>query len=199
MTITNFLTKLKFRLPACIVWFHYAPSSIIWWFLDNFFLLSVQVALKKKKKALLGLIKHVGVFLALCGVCACALMQVLLLPIGRGFTGQCLDIGAWDLASAIGGRVPEAVVTFEPREEALGAWQEVNVSVNEALYAGAMEGTVRLDGSRRWFEADVVAMTCCYSAHTGNEVSSCVGGVAERPPSVCVCFGLEEAVCFNWD
>ena len=49
-TITNFLTKLKFRLPACIVWFHYAPSSIIWWFLDNFFLLSVQVALKKKKK-----------------------------------------------------------------------------------------------------------------------------------------------------
>ena len=43
---------------------------------------------KKKKKALLGLIKHVGVFLALCGVCACALMQVLLLPIGRGFTGQ---------------------------------------------------------------------------------------------------------------
>ena len=88
-----------------------------------------------------------GVFLALCGgVCACALM---LLPIGRGFTGQCLDIGAWDLASAIGGRVPEAVVTFEPREEALGAWQEVKgeaMSVNEALYAGAME-----DG---WTEAD---------------------------------------------
>ena len=32
-----------------------------------------------------------------------------------------------------------------------------------------------------------------------NEVSSCVGCVAERPWSVCVCFGLEEAVCFNWD
>ena len=104
----------------------------------------------KKKKSLLGLIKHVGVFLALCGVRACALMQVLLLPIGRGFTGQCLDIGAWDLASAIGGRVPEAVVTFEPREEALGAWQEVKgeaMSVNEALYGGAIEGPVRLDGS----------------------------------------------------
>ena len=104
----------------------------------------------KKKKSLLGLIKHVGVLLALCGVCACALMQVLLLPIGRGFTGQCLDIGAWDLASAIGGRVPEAVVTFEPREEALGAWQEVKgeaMSVNEALYGGAIEGPVRLDGS----------------------------------------------------
>ena len=49
---------------------------------------------KKQKKSQLSLIKHVGVFLALCGVCACALMQVLLLPIGRGFTGQCLDIGA---------------------------------------------------------------------------------------------------------
>ena len=91
-----------------------------------------------------------GVFLALCGVCACALIQVLLLPIGRGFTGQYLDIGAWDLSAAIGGRVPDAVVTFEPREEALGAWQEVKgeaMSVNEAPYAGAIEGTVRLDGS----------------------------------------------------
>ena len=73
-----------------------------------------------------------------------------MLPIGRGFTGQCLDIGAWDLAAAICGRIPEAVVTFELREEALGAWQEVKgeaVSVNEALYASAIEGTVRLDGS----------------------------------------------------
>ena len=31
------------------------------------------------------------------------LMQVLLLPIGRGFTGQCLDIGAGDVAAAIVG------------------------------------------------------------------------------------------------
>ena len=88
-----------------------------------------------------------GVFLALCGVCAC---EVLLLPIGRGFTGQCLDIGAWDLAPAIGGRVPDAVVTFEPVQEAFGAWQEVKgeaMSVNEALYGGAIEGPVRLDGS----------------------------------------------------
>ena len=77
-------------------------------------------------------------------------MQVLLLPIGCGFTGQCLDIGAWDLAAAIGGRVLEAVVTFESREEALGAWQEVKgeaMSVNEALYACVIEGTVWLDGS----------------------------------------------------
>ena len=53
--------------------------------------------------------------------------------------------GTW-----VGGRVPEAVVTFEPREEALGAWQEVKgeaMSVNEALYGGAIEAPVRLDGS----------------------------------------------------
>ena len=56
---------------------------------------------------------------------------------------------AGDLA-AIGGRVPDAVVTFEPGQEALGAWQEVKgeaMSVNEALYGGAIEGPVRLDGS----------------------------------------------------
>ena len=91
-----------------------------------------------------------GVFLALCAVCACALMQVLLLPIGRGFMGQCLDIGAYDLAAAIGGCVPDVVVTFESCEEALGAWQEVKgeaMSVNEALFASAIEGTIRLDGS----------------------------------------------------
>ena len=45
----------------------------------------------------------------LCAVCACALIQVLLLPIGYGFTSQCFDIGAQDLAAAIGGRVPDAV------------------------------------------------------------------------------------------
>ena len=89
-------------------------------------------------------------FQALCAVCACALMQVLLLSIGRGFTGQCLDIGALDSVAAIGGRVLDVVVTFEPREEDLGAWHDVKgeaMSVNEALYAGAIEGTVRLDGS----------------------------------------------------
>ena len=61
-----------------------------------------------------------------------------------------MDIGAWDLAAVIGGCVTDAVVTFEPGQEALGAWQEVKgeaMSVNEALYAGAIEGTVRLDGS----------------------------------------------------
>ena len=36
----------------------------------------------------------------------------------EGFENSCGILR--DLASAIGGRVPEAVVTFEPREEALG-------------------------------------------------------------------------------
>ena len=50
----------------------------------------------------------------------------------------------------IGGHVPDAMVTFEPGQKALEAWQEVKreaMSVNEALYAGAIEGIVRLDGS----------------------------------------------------
>ena len=47
------------------------------------------------------------------------------------------------------GGVPDAVVTFEPRDEALGAWQVKceALTVNEALYGSVIEGTVRLDGS----------------------------------------------------
>ena len=36
----------------------------------------------------------------------------------------------------------------------------------------------------RWFEADVVVMRLYCSAHTGNVMSSCVGGAAERPWSI---------------
>ena len=36
--------KLKFSLPACIVWLYYASSSTMWPFLDNFFLLSVSTS-----------------------------------------------------------------------------------------------------------------------------------------------------------
>ena len=36
-------------------------------------------------------------------------------------------------------------------------------------------------------------------AHTGNEVSSCLGGVAEWPWGSCVYFGHVEAVWFLWD
>ena len=34
-----FLSKLMYRLPACIVWLYYASSSPMWWFTDNFFCL----------------------------------------------------------------------------------------------------------------------------------------------------------------
>ena len=94
-----------------------------------------------------------GVFLALCGVCACALMQVLLLPIGRGFTSQCLDIGAWDLASAIGGRVPEAVVTFEAREERV-LWGRGRRSKVRPCQLMRHCTAVRSRGLYGWTEAD---------------------------------------------
>ena len=91
-----------------------------------------------------------GVFLALCGVCACALMQVFIASDWAWLHRPVLGHRGRGLAAAIGGRVPDAVVTFEPVQEALGAWQEVKgeaMSVNEALYGGAIEGPVRLDGS----------------------------------------------------
>ena len=83
-----------------------------------------------------------GVFLALCiyvcSVCVCVNAGFIASGWawlhGPALGHRCLV--------AIGGRVPEAVVTFEPREEDLGAWQEVKgeaVSVNEALYAGVIE------------------------------------------------------------
>ena len=41
-------SKLKFRLPACLVWIYNAPAQL-WWFLDFFFLLSVSTSWKKRK------------------------------------------------------------------------------------------------------------------------------------------------------
>ena len=42
-TVTDpLLSKLKFRLPACIAWVCYASSSTMWWFMHCFFLLSVS-------------------------------------------------------------------------------------------------------------------------------------------------------------
>ncbi|MCG8429875.1 MAG: hypothetical protein MJA29_01705 [Candidatus Omnitrophica bacterium] len=55
------------------------------------------------------------------------------------------------------------------------------MSVNEAVYTGVIEGTVWPDGRQRWCKVDVVVMGRSCSAHTGNEVSSCVGGAAARP------------------
>ena len=50
-----------------------------------------------------------GTVYSVCMCSWCALMQVLLLPVGRGFMGQCLDIGAHDQDLVIGGRVPDSV------------------------------------------------------------------------------------------
>ena len=74
-----------------------------------------------------------GVFQALRAVWACAL---LLPPIGRGFTSQCLDIGGAGPGRGDRWAYPGCGLIFEPRQVALGAWQEVKgegMSVNEAL------------------------------------------------------------------
>ena len=96
-----------------------------------------------------------------------------------------MDIGARDLASAIGGRVPEAVVTFEPREEALGAWQEVK---GEAM---SVKGTVRR--CDRGAVPRKLDFGCGCDA--GNEVSSCVGGV--RTASKCLCVFWPSALALS--
>ena len=78
---------------------------------------------------------------------------------------------------------PRFGVTFEPRQVLRWAWQEVkgeSMSVNSAVYTGVIK-YCRADGRQRWCKVDVVAMGRSCSAHTGNEVSSCVGGVAARP------------------
>ena len=56
--------------------------------------------------------------------------------------------------------------------------------------------TVGSEERRGRCEAGVVLRRWCCFAHTGNEVSPCVGGVAEGPQRSGVHFGLVEAV---WD
>ena len=54
----------------------------------------------------------------------------------RGFTSQCLDIGGAGPGRGDRWVCPRCGVTFEPRQVALGAWQEVKgaaMSVNKAL------------------------------------------------------------------
>ena len=88
-----------------------------------------------------------GTVYSVC-VRACALMQVLLLPVGRGFMSQCLD----NARPGLGDRwvCPGFGMTFEPRQARVGWWQEVKgeaMPVNEALYAGMIERTIWPDGS----------------------------------------------------
>ena len=96
-------------------------------------------------------------------------MQVFFLPVGRGIVGPCFTCGG-DVM--IGGRVPCQVPRW--------AWQEVKgeaMAVNKVDYTGVTMGP----GERqRRHEVGVVVRRCCCSAHTGNEVSTCVGGVVKR-------------------
>ena len=55
-----------------------------------------------------------GVSTAHCAVCMCALMQVLLLPVGRGFTGPCLTCGAHDGYVAMGGACLPFELALDP-------------------------------------------------------------------------------------
>jgi hypothetical protein len=68
-------------------------------------------------------------------------------------------------------------VTFEHRQLLPWVVKGKGMSVKEAVYTG----TVGTDGKRRWCKVDMVAMRWCCSAPNGNEVSSCVGGVAALP------------------
>ena len=63
------------------------------------------------------------------------------------------------------------------------AWQEVKgeaMAVNEADYTSVIVQTVGPEERRRRCEVGVVVRRWCCSAHTGNEVSSCVGSVVEQ-------------------
>ena len=81
-----------------------------------------------------------------CVQCVCALYCFQL--------GVASRANAWTLGAGLGRSkrwvCPRCGVTFEPCQVALGAWHEVKfetMSVNAALYAGVIEGTVRPDGS----------------------------------------------------
>ena len=67
--------------------------------------------------------------------------------------------------------IPEAVVTFEPREEALGAWQEVKgeaMSVNEALYGGAIEGPRPIGSNKTCINAHA------HTPHSARNTPTCL-------------------------
>jgi hypothetical protein len=111
-----------------------------------------------------------------CAVSLCALMLVLLPPVGRGITSPCFTDGAND-GFGNGWACLRHGVTFEHRQLLPWAVKVEGMSINEAVYIG----TAGTDGGRRWCEVDMVAMGWCCSASIGNEVSSCAGGVAARP------------------
>ena len=53
------------------------------------------------------------------------------------------------------------------------------MAVNEAGYTSVIVLTVAPEKRQQRCEVGVIVRCCC-SSHTGNEVSSCVGGVVEQ-------------------
>ena len=52
--------------------------------------------------------------------------------------------------------------------------------VNEADYTSVIVRTVGPEERQQRCEVGVVVRRCCCSTHTGNEVSSCVGGMVKQ-------------------
>ena len=73
------------------------------------------------------------------------------------------------------------------------------MAVNEVDNTGVIVWTVGPGERQGRREVGVVVRRCRCSAHTGNEVSTCVGGVVKRSWWSCVHFGFVEAVWFLWD
>ena len=74
-------------------------------------------------------------------------------------------------------------MTFDPCQLPWWAWQEFKgeaMAVNGADYTSVIVRTVGREERQRRCEVGVVVRRCFCSAHTGNEVSSCVGSVVER-------------------
>ena len=120
----------------------------------------------------------------------CVFTQVWLLPVRRGIDGPCM-LWLWGPCMSRTGRWarPLLCVTFDLWQLLPGACHEVKgeaMAVNEADYISVFVRTVGPEERQQRCKVDVVVRRCCCSAHTGNEVRSCVGGVAEGPRRSCV-------------
>ena len=143
-----------------------------------------------------------GVSQVMRAVCVHALMQVLLVPVGRGICGPMLHLWGPQPWRDDKWACPPSGVTSDPCQVPWWAWQEVKgeaMAVNEADYTSVIVRSVEPEERQRRCEVDVVVRRWCCSTHTGNEVSSCVGGVVEQSWWNCVHFGFVKAVWFLWD
>ena len=142
---------MRHRLSACIVWLYCASSSTMWWFLYNFFCLVCW----KKKKLIRRNLAYGRVSGTACSVCMC---------INAGFIASDLVwlhepmLGHWDVGLGRGNRwvCPRFSVTFEPRQVAVGTWQEVKgeaMPVNEArtpVWSRGLYGRTEVDDGLKW-------------------------------------------------